>query len=272
MVVVDGVELHYVEAGTPGEPLAIFIHGTPGSWQAFSGYLKDARLDATLHMIAVDRLGFGRYAASGPRPAFRDQARAIAALFAKHAHDQKVIVIGHSLGGSIAVRVATDYPDDVAALVAISSAVSPELSLPRWYNHLAGMPLIRQVISHDLSVANVEMMVLARALRAMQGQLPTLTIPVTIMQGLSDKLVNPSNASYVEAKMKQAELNVMRFADTGHFLLWEQPDVVVDEILKLAGAMRSKRLSAVATNPVLLTKPVSSATLASHATSAGTIK
>ena len=233
-VIVDGLEVHYVESGIRSNPLTVFVHGTPGSWRAFEGYLRDPRLVASLHMIAVDRMGFGKSAAAGPHPSFEDQARSISALFNRNESGLRVLVVGHSLGGSIGLRVAVDYPDDVGALLVISSAISPQLSRPRWYNRLANLPVIRWLVPEDLTTANAEMMPLAEELAAMEQQLRTLPIPVTVMQGMKDSLVAPGNADYVEATLRKAELRVMRFPEIGHFLIWEQPDVVTDEILRLA--------------------------------------
>ena len=232
-VVVDDLELHYVESGTRGNPLAIFIHGTPGSWRAFEGYLQDPRLVANLHMIAVDRLGFGKSAASGTRPSFAEQARSIGALFKQNESSVKTLLVGHSLGGSIALRMAVDYPADVGGLLVISSAISPPLGRLRWYNRFADLPVIRWFVPEDLSIANAELMPLSQELAAMEDQLRTLPIPVTVMQGMKDGLVAPANADYVEATMKSAQLRVMRFPETGHFLIWEKPGVVTDEILRL---------------------------------------
>ena len=56
---------------------------------------------------------------------------------------------------------------------------------------------------------------------------------------MQDKLVAPANADYVEATMDEATLQVMRFPDAGHFLIWEQPDVVTDEILRLVEELQT---------------------------------
>ena len=102
------------------------------------------------------------------------------------------------------------------------------------YNRFADLPVIRWFVPEDLSIANAELMPLSQELAAMEDQLRTLPIPVTVMQGMKDGLVAPANADYVEATMKSARLRVMRFPETGHFLIWEKPGVVTDEILRLA--------------------------------------
>ena len=232
-VLFDGLELHYVEAGTPGKPLILFVHGTPGSWHAFAAFLQDKHLAANTHMIAVDRLGFGESAKSGPRPSFDDQAQSIGRLLELNKSDTKTVVVGHSLGGSIGIRLAVDYPNHVGALLVISSAISPQLGGARWYNHFANLAAIRWIIPNSLNIANIEIMPLADELAAIEPRLADLIIPVTVIQGAKDKLVSPANADYVEATFVNAVLRIKRFPNAGHFLIWEQPDVVTDEVLHL---------------------------------------
>jgi len=223
--------LHFVESGTPGKPLVIFIHGTPGSWQGYQAYLRNPQLQSTAHMIAIDRLGFGESAGSGPRPSFEVQAQSISKLFERNQSPHKVTIVGHSLGGSIGYRIAIDYPHSVGALVAISSAISADLSAPRWYNHLAKLGISRWLLPDELNAANAEMMRLETQLDALE--LSALRIPVTIIQGDKDKLVNVANVAYAQQTLLHATLRVRRFTNAGHFLLWKQVDMVVKEILHL---------------------------------------
>ena len=55
----DGFPIHYVQTGNDSLPTLIFIHGTPGSWNAFEMYLRDSLLRAHYRMISIDRPGFG---------------------------------------------------------------------------------------------------------------------------------------------------------------------------------------------------------------------
>ena len=244
VAVIDGRSLHYIEAGTPGKPLVVFVHGTPGSWHAFRVILRDPQLATNAHMIAVDRLGFGRSAATGPQPLFQIQARAISKVFENNQSTTRTLVVGHSLGGSIGFRLAIDYPDAVGALLAISATVSPELGRPRWYNRFADLPVVKWLVPEELKFANVEIMSLRDELEAMETQFRFLPIPISIIQGSNDKLVSPENADYVEKTMVHAPLNVIRCHAAGHSLIWLHPEIVVTEILRLIGEMeRSSGLS-----------------------------
>lgn len=230
---IEDKDLHYVATGQPGNPTVVFVHGTPGSWRAFEHLLGNPTLREQVHMVAVDRLGFGASAADGPNPSFVQQAQAISSVFALNESPQKVVVVGHSLGGSIGYRIALDYPQQVGGLLAISAAVDPQLSGPRWYNRIAATPLIKQLVPAELRRANSEMMPLQGELTAIQTQLDRVEMPVTILQGGKDGLVDKANADFAEQRMMRSKLRVLRYPDRGHFLIWEQPELVIAEILRL---------------------------------------
>ncbi|XVU26172.1 alpha/beta hydrolase [Actinoplanes sp. CA-054009] len=141
-VTIGGAMLHVRDtpgAGPSAEP-AVYVHGLGGSSQNFTdvaGLLAE-RFDAQ----AVDLPGFGY---SDPSPRYSIPAFA-ATLIGYLEHDGRgpVHLVGNSLGGSIAVRVAALRPDLVRTLTLISPAmpfldprrtaqgpVLPLLALPR---------------------------------------------------------------------------------------------------------------------------------------------
>ena len=114
----DGI--HLVEAGDAGPVPIVLIHGASGNlrdWQ--SSILPE--LAQRHHVIAMDRPGFGH---SRALPGFgvklSDQVQAMRQALAAMGHDRYAIV-GHSYGGSIAMRWALDYPNEVAAVLAMSA-------------------------------------------------------------------------------------------------------------------------------------------------------
>lgn len=233
----DGHPLHYLEAGTPGKPLVVMVHGTPGSWRAFATFLGDETLRAQTHMIALDRPGFGASSAVGPTTAFADQARAIRQLFMHNQAGAPAILVGHSLGGSIAYRVASDYPNEVGGVLSISSALDPTLIAPRWYNHAANLRPIRWLLPQALRTSNAEMMPLEDELAVIAPRLGRLTMPITVIQGGRDGLVDARHVAFMERSLAGTTVRALRFADAGHFIIWQRPEVVVAEILALAARM-----------------------------------
>ncbi|MEM7098054.1 MAG: alpha/beta hydrolase [Pseudomonadota bacterium] len=243
-------DLHFVSAGNPDKPLVIFIHGTPGSWSAFRAFLSNPRLQTEVHMLALDRPGFGRSANLGPSPEFAQQAQAVAQLFHQNTTNRRILIVGHSLGGSISYRVALDYPDEIGGVLAISSAIDPDLSKPRWYNYAANFPLVDWFLPDDLSTSNEEMMPLAIELKKMANTLQKIKVPVTIVQGAKDGLVNEKNLNFARSQLVNAELNILHFPERGHFIIWEEHEMMVDEILRMA-----KNLEPFATGVVGQNKP-----------------
>jgi len=55
----EGFDLHYVQIGSDTLPTLFFVHGSPGSWNAFKRYLQDKDLIRHYRMVAIDRPGFG---------------------------------------------------------------------------------------------------------------------------------------------------------------------------------------------------------------------
>ena len=232
-IVWAGNTLAFKQGGTPGKPLVIFIHGTPGTWHAFESYLRNSELREQVHMIAIDRLGFGGSSASGVQDDFARHSAAIAELFQFNQSAQPITVVGHSLGGTLALQVAVDHPQQVGAFLSISAALSPELSNPRWYHRLADLPLIKQIIPNDLHLANEEMLILKQGLENIAPQMRSFSGKVGIIQGGKDPLVNAGHADFAEAQLVNADVMVHRFPERGHFIVWEQQDFVVAEILRL---------------------------------------
>src|SRR6476620_10811132 len=56
---INGFTIHYIETGKKDATTLFFVHGSPGSWDAYKDYLKDSLLLSKYRMIAIDRIGFG---------------------------------------------------------------------------------------------------------------------------------------------------------------------------------------------------------------------
>jgi pimeloyl-ACP methyl ester carboxylesterase len=109
----DGIALHWAEIGEGTRPL-LFIHGSPGDWQAWAGYLDHPALTGYGPRRAVDRPGFG---AAAPVPVMTDLRAQAAHLAALLPADAPSILVGHSLGGPLVAWMALDFPERVCALV-----------------------------------------------------------------------------------------------------------------------------------------------------------
>lgn len=227
---IDGDRVHWVEAGAEDGQPVLLLHGTPGSWQAWGDVLNEPAVQG-LRLIAVDRAGFGESAAAGVEPSLARQADLLARRFDQRA---PLIVVGHSLGGALAMRLLRDHPERVAGVVLVAASLDPAAEAPRWFNHVVQWPVFRQLVPEPLRRANIEVMALQSELRALwSGWTPDET-PVILIQGMEDRLVWPQTATFVEAALPPDSLTVHRIKHAGHFVLWEQPQRVIDAILRLA--------------------------------------
>ncbi|MFP6809179.1 MAG: alpha/beta hydrolase [Pseudomonadales bacterium] len=228
---IEGRSIHVVESGDRNKQMVLFIHGTPGSWEGYGEYLQMSALSSRAHLVAIDRPGFGKFSEGDWLPPLQEQASILIKLRELNRSALPVIVVGHSLGGTIAYRMAVDFPDEIAGIVVVSAPLDPELSYRRWYNVLASFSLINWALPDALNKANREMNPLQGDLVAMAPRLPEIRTRVTVIQGTEDKLVKFENLDFAERSLQQARFKSIPVAGRGHFILWEQPQLVAAEIL-----------------------------------------
>jgi pimeloyl-ACP methyl ester carboxylesterase len=117
---IDGL-VHYVDYGGPGDgPRLVLVHGLGGSlvsWAAVAPAL--ARIG---RVIAIDLAGFGRTPGS-PRPVTLVANQRLLHRFLTQVTGTPAIIIGHSMGGTIAAMLSAKNPSMTAGLIFIDPAV-----------------------------------------------------------------------------------------------------------------------------------------------------
>ncbi len=127
---VDELPLHgnlvrYARAGTTG-PVVVLVHGIASraaQWQQVMSLLGDG-----YQVIAPDLLGHGLSAKPRTDYSLGAQACGLRDLLAGLGHD-RVTLVGHSLGGGIAMQFAYQFPERVERLALINAGgLGPEVS------------------------------------------------------------------------------------------------------------------------------------------------
>ena len=114
---IDGNRIHYAEAGAG--PAIVFIHGLGAQFHQFEHPLFD-RLSADFHLVALDRPGSGySVRAAGASAGLSEQARIIVRLIEQLGLERPLLV-GHSLGGMVALTVAIEHPNVISGLALLS--------------------------------------------------------------------------------------------------------------------------------------------------------
>jgi pimeloyl-ACP methyl ester carboxylesterase len=119
-IVINGLQFHYVEWGSSGNPALVLLHGFQSNahtWDTFSQAMAEA-----YHVLALDQRGHGdtSWAPDGdyaPAASVNDITGFITAL-----RLAPTIVIGHSMGGRHAAMVAAEHPEKVRKVVIVDTA------------------------------------------------------------------------------------------------------------------------------------------------------
>ena len=136
-----GARLHVLEAGPADGPRVLLIHGASANLRELWGALAST-LVRDHRVIAYDRPGYGhsRRAKNGAEK-LAQQAR-VAAEVLRASGDGPAIVVAHSLGAAVALRLALDAPGLVAGLVLIAPASHPYPGPNAWWARMAAAPLL----------------------------------------------------------------------------------------------------------------------------------
>jgi len=230
--VAAGRSIHWVETGRTGAPAVIFVHGSPGSWSAFERYLEDPELAARFRLISVDRPGFGRSGLGRAMPSLRRQAEALAAVWRDWEEGRRALLVGHSLGGPVAARMAARAPERVAGLLLLAPSVDPALENVRWYQHFGHVPPFRWLLPLDIRATNDEIYPLRRELERLAPEWRRIDAPVIALHGADDNLVPAGNLRFLRERLPSADLR--RLEDQNHFLVWNRYEAVKGALLALA--------------------------------------
>ena len=212
-----------------------------------------------VRVIAVDLPGHGE---SDPLPGVSvEEYAAVVAEFLIALECGPVVVIGHSLGGAIALALAARHPELVRGLVLIASCVKLPLVdsvgerlvayLPGPLRRLVFFSMAKKVLfapqapadaieiaMRDLRACRPEtIMSDVRAARAMDLTEPAaaLDVPTLVLAGARDRLTTPALAAGLSALIRGSWL---RLADgAGHMLPMEAPEWVNREIATFVASL-----------------------------------
>jgi pimeloyl-ACP methyl ester carboxylesterase len=232
-VKVGDVTLHYVKTGSEKLPTLFFIHGSPGSWDAYKGYLADTSLLKYFRVIAIDRPGFG-YSDFGTAYHLPEQAALIYQIVRKEYNGQPLHLIGHSLGGPVVVKLAQDHPEAYASLTILAGSISPyEEPKEKWRSIFVDNPL-KYLIPGAFRTCNTEIWYFKKDLYMMDSGYDKLKMPVTFIHGDQDPLVTVRNVAYGKLKLADHKnIKVIIIPGANHFIPWEHFDIIEKHLLTL---------------------------------------
>jgi pimeloyl-ACP methyl ester carboxylesterase len=146
---VPGARLHVHDSGDG--PPTLMIHGLAGQLSHFT-YGIAGRLERDYRVVAVDRPGSGHSLREGDGCAdLRDQAAALAALIAQLGLERP-LVVGHSLGGAVALTLALEHPGKVGGVALIAPLTRIQDDVPPVFAGLTiRSPAMRRLVAWTLA-------------------------------------------------------------------------------------------------------------------------
>lgn len=153
MVDVNGKPVHVIEAGEASAPPVLMIHGASANAREFTFTLAP-RLEDEFHILMADRPGHGYSGRPEASETLEVQAAQMAGALKALAPGKPAVVVGHSYGGAVALRLALDYPELVKGLILLAPVTHDwGGGGEAWYNQLAGPPIIGPIFSQFAPIA-----------------------------------------------------------------------------------------------------------------------
>jgi len=230
---VDGFNMHYAKTGNDSLPTLFFVHGSPGSWDAFSRYLKDKDLLSKYRMISIDRPGFGD-SEFGKAKNLEEQSKLISPLLVYFKNNKPVYVIGHSLGGPMAIRLVADNPDYFSGIILLAGSVDPGEEKPEKWRPVLYKTPFKFFVPGAFRPSNQELWYLKNDLKILKNDFPKITCPVWIIHGDKDDLVPVGNAAFAKEMLvhaKKVETTILPGAN--HFIPWQHYEEIKGVLMKL---------------------------------------
>jgi pyruvate dehydrogenase E2 component (dihydrolipoamide acetyltransferase) len=253
-----GRRLRYLEMGAGEGPPVLFIHGFGGdlySWQFNQEALAEHH-----YTYALDLPGHGGSSKDlGGRADVGALAAAVLGFMDAKAIG-KAHLVGHSLGGAVALDLALDHPDRVAsATLVCSAALGPEINMAFIDGFMQGrrrkqlQPVLEMLVADPATVSRemIEDVLKYKRLDGVEaalnhiatdafaggrqtlqlaGRLAELRVPVQVIWGRQDQILPASHADGLPADVQVAVLD-----DAGHMVHMEKAAEVNDRLRAFIG-------------------------------------
>jgi pimeloyl-ACP methyl ester carboxylesterase len=229
-IIKNGQAVRWLTAGDATKPMVLFIHGSPGSWDAFKAYLSDSGLLQKACLVALDRPGYGGSGRIG-LSTLQAQAEAVATGFIFNKDTQKITLVAHSYGGPIAVKLALLFPNRIKQLILIAPTIAPEveegIGFKRKAQSMTEWKWWRWTLGSDMLNSAKEMQPLPNEVRQIQKDFLKLSLPITEIHGTDDALAPFANQAYVMHEMKNATVDTVILQGKGHLMPFTMPDKMI---------------------------------------------
>ncbi len=228
--------MRYLEIGRDSQPVIVFLHGALATASGFKAYLSDTALLNHYKMIVPDRYGHGYSDFGKTEVSIDKQVDYLLPILKKARYvGTKTILVGHSYGGTIAARLAMDYPQLIDNLVLSAPAIDPNNEKRFWFNKPLDWWAIKWAMPQNFIIANDEKLAHAAECLKMLPDWYKITTPTVYIHGKNDDVVPFVNIEFAKKHLVNAPVEyIVEYIvkdSLPHIFFMKQPEILRGIIL-----------------------------------------
>ncbi len=218
IIVVDNQIVHYEVLGH-GRPV-LFLHGWMGSWRYWFPTMEYVK--RSYRAYSFDFWGFGESRRKSTTESIQNYSNQVIRFLDALGID-RVLLVGHSMGGMVALKTAIDHPTRIARVVTVGAPIvgsslswllkltyyrplANVLASAPWlrrflFRHFLGEtktndPAVHEILDDSLksSASTLQRSIASMLYTDLRPELPKLAVPALIVHGGRDEIVNPNQA------------------------------------------------------------------------------
>jgi pimeloyl-ACP methyl ester carboxylesterase len=225
--------IHTISTSPSRQARVIFIHGAPKTARSFEVTLSDPELSARAELVAYDRPGYGLSRDSNEIFSLDEQARVVAELIRAGEPNIPIILVGHSYGAMIALKVAQMQPTEVKTVITLSGVFNSKETRPLWFRPIAAIKSFKNLVPRLLKQAYYEIVHFEEDLTNVLSEIDRIQAPLHIVNGMNDKTVRYQSVREFQATMESEKSNLHLRPEVGHLMMQDDP-VFIRELIKQA--------------------------------------
>ncbi|WP_206812018.1 alpha/beta fold hydrolase [Paradesulfitobacterium ferrireducens] len=236
-VTVAGADIFYEQMGNK-QPTVVFVHGAGGSSRHW--FRQQVALNGVCRTIAVDLPGHG--ASGGRLLSTVGEFAKFLADFTSSLFLDEFVVVGHSLGGAIALEFALEFPERLRGLILIGTGarlrVKPDIlealgkgekpfrNAEHLYSASAPADVLEEAFAEIEGIPSEVYFADFKACNTFNRMedVRKIKIPSLIVVGSEDKMTPVKYSEYLNTQLDNSELTIIECA--GHRCMSERPDHV----------------------------------------------
>ncbi len=230
--IINNRHIHYTISGPKTLPTLVFLHGSPGSWMNYMHFMWDTIMQQKYRMVAIDRPGFG-YSNFGKALNLQEQSNLISTVLLNLKTAEPMILFGHSLGGSLVIKLGAENPTLFSKIIIAAGAIDPLQEKKETWRKIMNIKPLKWLMPGAFAPSNTELLYLKKDLIPLKNDFSKITCDVQFIHGDKDTWVPIENIAYGKLlliKAKSITTDTLKGAD--HQFPWKRKDELIRLLIK----------------------------------------